>query len=203
MVEHGADEGWELGVLFAFASLWINGRLGVWVFATSIGNLSLITTAEILEQCAGFFQSVVVGDLTNTTFEELLLGWSVRLGCLQDLGSTAACLLPSSLIGEFGSLGRGFLPITRVLDSIGFLLAFVNNTTVNTVFLLTIDNVAALAERTMNLRNGMVEGNLCHSFKGLKVSMFHAPLALVSKFKGWIMLCNLIVKVVESPKNNL
>ena len=32
---------------------------------------------------------------------------------------------------------------------------------------------------------------------GLKVSMFHAPLALVSKFKGWIMLCNLIVKVAE------
>ena len=48
VVEHGTDEGRELGVLFAFASLWINGRLCVWVFATSIGNLSLIATAEIL-----------------------------------------------------------------------------------------------------------------------------------------------------------
>ena len=99
MVEHGADESWELGVLFAFASLWINGSLCVWVFATGIGNLSLIATAEILEQYAGFFQSVIVGDLTNTAFEELLLGWSVGLGCLQDLRSTAACLLPSGLIG--------------------------------------------------------------------------------------------------------
>ena len=54
MVEHGADEGWELGVLLAFASMGINGRLSVWVLATSIGQLSFIATAEILEQCAGF-----------------------------------------------------------------------------------------------------------------------------------------------------
>ena len=168
MVEHGADEGWELGVLFAFASLWINGRLGVWVFATGVGQLGFITTAEILEQSAGFFQGIIVRDFIVTAFEELLLGWSVGLGCLQDLCSTAACLLPSRLIGEFGSLGRGFLPITRVLDSIGFLLAFVNDTTVDTVFLLTIDNVAALAERAVDLRNGMVEGNLCNSLISLK-----------------------------------
>ena len=106
--------------------------------------------------------------MTNTAFEELLLGWSVGLGGLQDLGSTAACLLPSSLIGEFGSLSRGFLPVTRVLDSIGFLLAFMNDATVDTVFLLAINNVAALAERAMNLRNRMIEGNLCHSFVKLK-----------------------------------
>jgi hypothetical protein len=49
VVEHGANESWELGVLFAFASLWINGRLCVWVFATGVGQLSLIATAEILE----------------------------------------------------------------------------------------------------------------------------------------------------------
>ena len=154
MVEHGTDEGWELGILFAFASLWINGCLGVWVFATGVGQLSLIATAEILEQCAGFFQNVVVGDFTNTAFEELLFGWSVGLGGLQDLGSTAACLLPSSLIGEFGSLSRGFLPVTRVLDSIGFLLAFMNDATVDAVFLLAINNVAALAERAINVLCG-------------------------------------------------
>ena len=174
VVDNRANEGWELGVLLAFASMRIDRGLCVRVFTTSIGNLSLIATAEVLEQCAGFFQSVVVGNLTNTAFEKLLLGWSVELGCLQDLGSTAACLLPSSLIGEFGSLGRGFLPITRVLDSLGFLLAFVNDTTVDTVFLLTIDNVATLAESTVDLGNRVVEGNLCHGLNGLKVSMFHA-----------------------------
>ena len=146
MVEHGADEGWELGILFAFASLWINGCLGVWVFATSIGNLSLIATAEVLKQSAGFFQSVVVGDLTNTAFEELLLGWSVGLGCLQDLGSTAACLAPKVVIGKFGTCFRALFEITRVLDSIGFLLAFVNDTTIDSEFFLTVDNVATLAE---------------------------------------------------------
>ena len=51
VVDDRANESWELGVLFAFTSLWINGRLGVWVFATSIGQLSLITTAEI--KCKG------------------------------------------------------------------------------------------------------------------------------------------------------
>ena len=120
--------------------------------------------------------------MIDTALKKLLLGWSVWLRCLQDLGSTATRFLPSGLIGEFGSLGWGFLPVTRVLDSIRLLLAFVNNTAVNAVFLLTINNVAALAESAMNLRNGMIEGNLCHGLNGLKVSMFHAPLALVSKF---------------------
>ena len=48
VVDHGADEGGELGVLFAFTSLWINGRLGIWVLATSVGQLGFITAAEIL-----------------------------------------------------------------------------------------------------------------------------------------------------------
>ena len=164
MVEHGADEGRELGVLFAFASLWINGCLGVWVFATGVGQLGVITTAEILEQCAGFFQSVVVGDLTNTAFEELLLGWSVGLGCLQNLGSTAACLAPKVVIGKFGTCFRGLFEITRILDSIRFLFAFVNDTTIDSEFFLTVDNVATLAESAVDLGNGMVEGNLSHGF---------------------------------------
>ena len=164
MVEHSTDEGRELGILFAFASLWINGRLGVWVFATSIGQLGFVAAAEVLKQCAGFFQSVVVGDLTNTAFEELLLGWSVWLGSLQDLGSAAACLDPKVVIGKFGTCFRALFEITRVLDSIGFLLAFVNNTTINSEFFLTVDNVATLAESAVNLGNGMVEGNLCHGF---------------------------------------
>ena len=84
--------------------------------------------------------------MIDTAFEELLLGWSVGLGCLQDLGSTATRFLPSGLVGEFGSLSRVFLPVTRVLNSIRFLLAFVNDATVYTVFLLAIDNVATLAE---------------------------------------------------------
>ncbi len=141
MVEHGTNESWELGVLFAFSSLWINRRLGVWMFTTGIRQLSLITKAEILEQCAGFFQSVVVGDLTNTAFEELLLGWSVGLGSLQDLSSTAACLTPKVVIGKFGTCFRALFEITRILDSIGFLLAFVNNTTVDSEFFLTVDNL--------------------------------------------------------------
>ena len=106
VVDDRANESWELGVLFAFTSLWINGRLCVRVLATGVG--------------------------------------------------------------EFGSLGRGFLPITRILNSIRFLLAFVNDATVYTVFLLAIDNVATLAERAVDLRNGMVKGNLCYSFGKLK-----------------------------------
>ena len=92
--------------------------------------------------------------MTDTAFEELLLGWSVGLGSLQNLGCASACLLPSSLVGEFGTLSRGFLPVARILNSIGFLLALVNDTTVDTVFLLTIDNVAALAESTVKFRMG-------------------------------------------------
>ena len=168
MVEHGADEGWELGVLFAFASLWINGRLGVWVFAMGVGQLSLITTAEILEQCTGFFQSVVVGDLIVTAFEELLLGWSVGLGCLQDLGCAAACLAPKVVIGKFCTCFRALFEITRILDSIRFLFAFVNDTTIDSEFFLTVDNVATLAESAVDLGNRVVEGNLCHGFVKLK-----------------------------------
>ena len=106
--------------------------------------------------------------MIDTALEELLLGWPVGLCRLQDLSSTTACLLPSSLIGEFGSLGRSFLPVTRVDNSIGLLLAFMNYTAVDAVFLLAIDDVAALAESAMDLRNGLVESNCCPGLNGLK-----------------------------------
>ena len=48
VVKHGADKGWELGVLLAFASMGINGRLSVWVFATGVGQLGFVAAAEIL-----------------------------------------------------------------------------------------------------------------------------------------------------------
>ena len=44
------------------------------------------------------------------------------------------------MVGEFGTLRRGLLPIARVLDLIGFLPAFVDDTTAFVaVLLLTID----------------------------------------------------------------
>ena len=48
VVDHGADEGWELGVLLAFSRLRINRRLGIWVLATSVGQLGFVAAAEIL-----------------------------------------------------------------------------------------------------------------------------------------------------------
>jgi hypothetical protein len=36
------------------------------------------------------------------------------------------------------------------------------------LFLLTIDNVATLAESAVDLGNRVIEGNLCHSFGKLK-----------------------------------
>ena len=48
MVEHGADEGWELGILLATLGLGVDGRLGVWVFATSVGQLGFVAATEIL-----------------------------------------------------------------------------------------------------------------------------------------------------------
>ena len=106
--------------------------------------------------------------MTNTAFEELLLGWSVGLGSLQDLSSTAACLTPKVVIGKFGTCFRALFEITRILDSIGFLLAFVNDTTIDSEFFLTVDNVATLAESAVDLGNRMVEGDLCHGFGKLK-----------------------------------
>ena len=45
MVEHGADEGRELGVLFSVTSLWING---CWVFATGVGQFTGLGVLLIL-----------------------------------------------------------------------------------------------------------------------------------------------------------
>ena len=47
VVDDRANESWELGVLFAFSSLWINGRLGVRVFATGVGQLGFVAAVEI------------------------------------------------------------------------------------------------------------------------------------------------------------
>ena len=39
-----------------------------------------------------------------------------------------------------------------------------NDTTIDSEFFLTVDNVATLAESAVDLGNGMVKGNLCHGF---------------------------------------
>ena len=48
VVDDRADEGWELGILLATLGLGVDGRLGVWVLATSVGQLGFVAAAEIL-----------------------------------------------------------------------------------------------------------------------------------------------------------
>ena len=48
MVEHGTDEGWELGILLATLGLGVDGRLCVRVLATGVGQLGFVAAAEIL-----------------------------------------------------------------------------------------------------------------------------------------------------------
>ena len=153
-VEHGADEVWELGVAFWSADNGIKRRLrgGLGAAGRCIGRRTVSTAGELGEvafvvmgiEGACFLKGIEVGDVVDLLVEDLLLGETVGLCGLEDLSSTQTRLAPAVVVGKFGSLCGSFLPIARVLDLIGFLPAFVDDTTAFiAVLLLTVDDAFA------------------------------------------------------------
>ena len=182
-VEHGADEVGELGVAFGAASDGIERRLrigfgaagrdvsrgigGIWSWAVgAAGELGKVTFVEMGIECARFFEGVEVGDVVELLVEDLLLGETVWLCGLEDLGGTQACLAPAVVVGEFGALCGSLLPVARVLDLIGFLTAFADNTTaLVAVLLLAIDDAFAF-EGAVEFGDGGFENYECHIIVG-------------------------------------
>ena len=160
-VEHGADEVGELGVAFGSTGNWIKRRLRVGLGAAGrglscgigrVGSGTVCTAGELGEvtfvvlgiESLGFFKGIEVGDVIDLLVEDLLLGETVGLCGLEDLSSTQTCLAPAVVVGKFGSFSGSLLPVARVLDLIGFLTAFVDDTTAFVaVLLLTVDDAFA------------------------------------------------------------
>ena len=95
----------------------------------------------------------------------------VKAGDEEDLRGTSAGFRPTVEVGEFGSLRRVLLVIARVLDGIGFLYAFVDDSTaLVAVLFLTVDDLI-LADRAVNLgeRRGEVD------FSHLTMMLFDPP----------------------------
>ena len=171
-VEHGADEVGELGVSFGSTGNGIKRCLRVGLGATGrcIGRRTVSTAGELGEvtfavmgiEGLGFFGGVEVGDVVDLLVEYLLLCETVGLCGLEDLGGTQTCLAPAVVVGEFGSFSGSLLPIARVLDLIGFLPAFVDDTTAFVaVLLLTVDDAFAF-KCAVEFGDGGFEYYKCH-----------------------------------------
>lgn len=65
-MDYGTEEGGELGVSFACAFQGVNGRGGIRVRATGVGQLGTEACFVVCEQCACLLFRVVVGDLRKT-----------------------------------------------------------------------------------------------------------------------------------------
>ena len=171
-VEHGADEVWELGISFGSTGNGIKRCLRIRLSAAGrcIGRRTVSTAGELGEvtfavmgiEGLSFFMGIEVWDVVELLVEDLLLRRTVRLGRLEDLGGTQTCLAPAVVVGEFGSFSGSLLPIARVLDLIGFLPAFVDDTTAFVaVLLLTVDDAFAF-ECAVEFGDGGFEYYKCH-----------------------------------------
>lgn len=178
-VEHSADEVGELGVSFGSTGNGIKRCLRIRLSAAGrglscgisrVGSGTVCTAGELGEitlmvmgiEGLGFFKGIEVGDVVELLVEDLLLRETVRLGRLEDLGGTQTCLAPAVVVGEFGSFSGSLLPIARVLDLIGFLPTFVDDTTAFVaVLLLTVDDAFAF-ECAMEFGDGGFEYYKCH-----------------------------------------
>ena len=153
-VEHGADEVGELSIALRGLGDGIKGRLRVRFGAMGRGigcgtigaarELGKVTFVVMGIKSMGFLRRVEVWDVIKLAVETLLVGESVRLGRLKDLRGPQTSFAPAVVVGEFGTLRRGLLPIARVLDLVGFLPSFVDDTAAFVaVLLLTIDDAFA------------------------------------------------------------
>ena len=62
LVEHGTDEGGELGVALGFAGVTVDRGLRVRVSASDVGELLRVASFEVVVELQGFFGCVVVWD---------------------------------------------------------------------------------------------------------------------------------------------
>ena len=145
-------------------------RVGLGAAGRCIGRRTVSTAGELGEvafmvmgiEGAGFFKGVEVGDVVELLVENLLLGETFRLCGLENLRGTQTSLAPAVVVGEFGSLCGSLLPVARVLDLIGFLPAFVDDTTAFiAVLLLTVDDAFAF-ECAVEFGDGGFEYYKCH-----------------------------------------
>lgn len=168
MIEHGAQEGRELGIASACTANRVDGRLRVGMSAACIGELGAITGFVLVQECAGFVNRVVVGDAVESAVETffgeerfLLLGkvlgrevggQLVKTGNEEYLRCASARFEPTSLVRQLGTLGRVLLEIARVFHDVRFLLAFHDNPAAFVaVLFLTVDDVVGLAQCPVNL----------------------------------------------------
>ena len=171
-VEHGADEIGELDIAFRCAGYGIERCLRVGFGAAcrgigrgterAAGELGKIAFVVMGIEGLCFLQGIEVGDVIETAVEDLLVGKPVRLDGLEYLGGTETCLAPAVVVGEFGSLCRSLFPVAGMPDSIGFLPAFVDDTTAFVaVLLLTVDDAFAF-ECAVEFGDGGFEYYKCH-----------------------------------------
>ena len=170
VVDDGTEEGGELGITFAGAFERVKGSVCIGVRASGVGELGAETVFVFGKECAGFVDGVVVGDVAELAAAVFggygllpLVGREeVKAGDEEDLRGTSAGFRPTVEVGEFGSLRRVLLVIARVLDGIGFLNAFTDDSTaLVAVLLLTVDDLV-LADGTVDLGERMGEGDFGH-----------------------------------------
>ena len=136
-VRHGTDE-----VIKAEITLWGVGSfvyrcLRIWTSAACAWQLGSVAFAVVGKQGLGFLFSEELRALGKDGDGRCLVGFV----CVKDLFREPTRLAEQVEMGQFCSLRRFLLVVTRIADGIGFLYAFVDDATViGTVLLHSVDD---------------------------------------------------------------
>lgn len=162
MVEHGAEEGGELGVALAGTGKRVDGSIRVGVRAAGVGKLCLKPAAVVGKEGLCLDKGVIVGNGIDLPVEALPVGQAIGLSGLEDLRGAMAGFTPAVMMSELIAGGRVALEIAGMADRVCFLTALMDNAAVGVAVGLTAVDNAVAGESSVNLTDGVLEDNTCH-----------------------------------------
>ena len=161
LIDHRTDEVVQAEITLRFLGVLVYRRLWVGTSATCARQLRTVTLAVVGKQGLGFLFREVLGTRRKNRHGRRLLGF---VGIENLLGHETR--LPEEIdMRQLRSLRRVLLVIARIADGIGFLYAFMDNTTViGTVLLHSVDDAFAF-KCAVNLTDRVFKDSCCHNIE--------------------------------------
>ena len=158
LIDHGADEVVEAEITLRGVGGLVYRSLRVGTGAASRRELGFVTHTVVGEQGEGFLFREVLGTRRKDRDGGCFFGF-LRI---EDFFGHKAGLAEKVDVLQFRALRRVLLVVTRIADGIGFLHAFMYNTTVfSTVLLHAVDDAFAF-ECAVDLTDRVFKDCFCH-----------------------------------------
>ena len=161
LIDHGADEVVEAEISLRCVGGFVYRGLRVGTGAASGWELGFVTLAVVGKHGKGFLFREVLGTRRKDGDGGCFFG----LFGIEDLFGHETGLAEEVDVLQFRALRRFFLVIARIADGIGFLYAFMDNTTViGTVLLHSVDDAFAF-KCAVNLTDRVFKDSCCHNIE--------------------------------------